>query len=604
MMQIEEFLDEAISDEPPTVAHDWDRVLKQASTLERRRSSAYKTAALALVVLVVGAAVSVFGGGDVLTNPATPEVRPPIGGDSQIWPSAGEVFDASGLRPSSPFIFSWIVAFGPALFAGWLAWHWAPFQFQGSSARPQWKRATLATAAALAAVVATAVVVGGLLFFTYDPSAAQSGTSLLLTMMHSLGAALTVALVLSAVTVEANRYLAPGRQARSVSTLIVGSISLGAALVFAALGRSLGVFFDWQRTEAVAAPGRGLWRPLLSDEGVFLGPVGSGEVQIIQGLVYSVIFGLIVLFWSRFMVRTVLDGQAWIRYAKVQGEPRLRNVFAALLVALAVALPLVPLAGKELNAQAIAHVVAVPPELADEVRVTTTINRNPFDQLRLIEVQLVGIGTEVAGISDEELFREELRFGDPSDGLTPRGEGAFTSYADFWSVERNDLQNSITLNAHREFTFFGLNTAIFVSTLLLLAATSQRIRKEPTETVVGRRAAGWITVVGAALIGIRLVASVIRLESVVGSPGERGSLFETFSNRATPIELDAFSVWFLPWNIAILVPIFALAIVGAKRITTSRRVTVVLAIAGVLATVVMGFQFGVLISDWAGWLID
>ena len=76
------------------------------------------------------------------------------------------------------------------------------------------------------------------------------------------------------------------------------------------------------------------------------------------------------------------------------------------------------------------------------------------------------------------------------------------------------------------------------------------------------------------------------------------------SNRATPIELDAISVWFLPWNIAILVPIFALAIVGAKRITTSRRVTVVLAIAGVLATVVMGFQFGVLISDWAGWLID
>ena len=72
----------------------------------------------------------------------------------------------------------------------------------------------------------------------------------------------------------------------------------------------------------------------------------------------------------------------------------------------------------------------------------------------------------------------------------------------------------------------------------------------------------------------------------------------------TPKSLDALSAWFLLWNVAILVPVFWLGYLGARRLYRGSYLRSGFIAAAAVATGLLSFRFWELVSDWANWFLD
>lgn len=126
--------------------------------------------------------------------------------------------------------------------------------------------------------------------------------------------------------------------------------------------------------------------------------------------------------------------------------------------------------------------------------------------------------------------------------------------------------------------------------------------------VLGRRQASWFAVGGATVVGVRLVASLFRLEAEVGDLASRGdeTLFELYAYgpRVAPQAMVQLSGWFFPYNFAVLLPVVGLAMIGLRRLRISKWAQVGIWVAAAVATAAIEVRFGDLLFEYLNWFLD
>ena len=324
-------------------------------------------------------------------------------------------------------------------------------------------------------------------------------------------------------------------------------------------------------------------------------------------MVIAVVGFAVVLLWARKLVFTPVDSYPSVR--EEDAQLNLRRFSARAFAALGAALLIATVIGQDTSAREGLHTVSLPTEVTDagDVLVQRTINRNILNEHALFEIMITGEPGQFAGVTNQELLMRsplDLRVTDEGATLVRIGLGT----SEIWEITRNDLDSSITLRAWRTLPFPPLNTSIFVSAILFLAATSRRLRGLLAEEIPGRVQASWFAIGAAAVIGLRLVVSLLSLEADVGTRAERDgrSLFEVFTagQETPPISLHEISGWFFPFNVAILLPLFGLALIGLRRLGVTKRTQVWSGVVAVIVSVIFAFRFGELIWDWFSWFLD
>ena len=633
MNAIEELLSEAMTDvgqDGPSVEADWDRVTSAVATRQRRRANTYRIGVvLLIVVLGLGVLTSRFGlVVDTIADPAeTPEpvVEVPEVG---IWPSAQDVVDAAGERPQIQFWIAWLFGAGLPFLAALNAWARAPKHLRVPIASQRVARIVLASSAALAATVAVGLAAGAVLFFTYDPLAALSGTSYVLSVLGVV----ELSFFATAIALSLSLALSNGGSEEGVVRRVLNSV-FALFVTFGVAGAFVGIvffWFDWRTTEGVDGPVRGLWRLFFQGDVVFGG--SPGVITSLSTVLATVaaLGGAAVFLWvAKTSARNVLAGAGLEpvvrRSSSTDAAPISRSVRVAVtvLVMLAAALPTYVYVQKDVAAQSIAHIVTLPPDVADaqdirserDFRVERDIDRGLFEQLDLVEVAFIipNTQTPLDQITDEQLLPERFGFDHRGEEVTVRNRGLGFGN-ELWSVERDEPRRTITVSVRREVAVPGLNTALFISSLLILIATStwipKMISKQDIEprTIPGRRMGAWFVIVASAAIGVHLVASLIGLEADVGNRASRGglSLYEIYTLRPepTPHSLDDLSPWFLLLNVFTFAPVFALATLGVRRLTRSPRITRAMLVSALISAALTWVLWGQLILDWVDWFLD
>ncbi len=289
-------------------------------------------------------------------------------------------------------------------------------------------------------------------------------------------------------------------------------------------------------------------------------------------------------------------------------EEIVHDSFARIVAA---ALPAYVYVQKDVVAQSLAHIVTLPPEIVEDedFRVERDFDRGVFEQLDLVEITFVipNTRTPLVEITDQQFLLERSGFDNRGREVVVRNRGAGFSN-EFWSVERDEERRAITVSVRREGAVPGMNTALFIASLLILVATSTWIPKVvskadvASDAIPGRRMGAWFVIAASAAIGVHLLAGLIGLEADVGDRASRGGATHfdiyTFQAAPTPQSLDDLSPWFL-LNVFTFMPLFGLATLGVRRLTRSRRITQAMLSAGVTALL-----WGQLIWDWLNWLAD
>jgi hypothetical protein len=196
---------------PATTDADWARIERTVVVRARRRSAAFRVAMLGFLILVTIAAFGGLKGSDLDTVPdtAAPAQAAAEAGTS-VWPTTAEVAAEAGERPRSQTWLAWLLAFGGPLAIGVRAWLRAPGHLRVDVPSQRWARLVLASATGLIGAVGLGIGLGLVLMVSYDPLAAQTGTSLLLSMMRVVRISIYCLVVLLAVAHQATR-LKPGR---------------------------------------------------------------------------------------------------------------------------------------------------------------------------------------------------------------------------------------------------------------------------------------------------------------------------------------------------------------------------------------------------------
>ena len=632
MNALEELLDDALADsrdDAPSVEADWDRVTTAVATRRRRKANTYRVGVVLLIsVLGFGLFSSRFGvpieSVANLADNGNPIAEAPEVG---IWPSSADVAAAAGERPQSQFWIAWLIGAGLPLLAAVAVWARAPQHLRVATARQGVARIVLASSAGLAATIAVGVAVCAVLFFTYDPLAAQAGTSYVLSVLGIVQLSFigdVVVLSLGLTTSSSDPEESIGRK------VFYGLFGLLVTVwVTSAFLGIFGVFFDWRTSHAVDGPVRGLWRLFLQGDVVYSGPSGviaasTTTFAALGGIAVAAIFIWVARTSARNVLAGAKLGSASGRSSALEPDSRSRPVRTVtwLLVALAVALPSYVYVQKDVEAQSLSYIAALPADalpsdfdVGRTVRDERDIDRGLFEQLDLVEItfHIADTRTPFAEITDEQLLPERFGFEHLGEGVVLRRLGSGFD-RQLWLVERDERSRTITIGVRRESALPGMNTALFIASLLILAATSswipKMVSKEDVEpqAILGRRMGAWSVIAASTAVGLHLVGSLIGLAGTVGDRASRGGEtiyeFYTIGARSSPAALDDISPWFLFLNVFIFVPLFGLAILGVRRLTNSAKITRALLAVTVLSPVVTLLFWGELILDWVVWFLD
>ena len=629
MNAIEELLSEAmtnVGEDRQSVEADWDRVTSAVATRQRRRANTYRIGVILLIaILGFGVFASRFGAAvDTIPNPAdtanpTPEITEP-----GVWPSAQDVADAAGERPQSQFWIAWLIGAGIPLLAALNVWVRAPQHLRVAITNQRLARIVLASSAASAATIAVGLAVCAVLLFSYDPLAAQSGTSYVLSVLDIVELSFVGSWVALSFSLAASRDPADGFVRKMPGGLLGGLVALFAVGFFSS---AISLEFDWKTSDGVEGPVRGLWRLFIPSNAIPSSAIHSGPsggiistASATSGAAVGFV-GVVVSLWlANASARNVLAGERLAPFGKARdgADSRSRAVRTTwLLLLLAAALPAYVYVQKDVVAQSVAHIVALPPDVVDsqDIRVERDIDRGVFEQLDLVEIRfdLINSQTPLDEITDEQLLPERFGFDHRGEEVTVRNRGLGFGN-ELWSVERDEPRRTITVSVRREVAAPGLNTALFISSLLILMATSTWIPKtvskqdiEPN-AIPGRRMGAWFVIVASAAIGVHLLAALIGLEADVGNRSSREglALYEIYNqvSEPTPHSLDDLSPWFFPLRVFTFVPVFGLATLGVRRLTKSPRITGSMVVAALISTALTWILWGQLILDWADWFLD
>ena len=641
MTRLEQLLEDTISETPTSrTVNDWDSVLDTVERRERRRSNGFRLGvALLIALLGFGVFSSRFGTGvETIPAPSAGDPALPQVVDGQFWPSNQDLFDAAGER-GSQFWVAWLVGAGLPLLAGVSAWLRAPSHLRTSAIGQGRARLVVALARAFQGCVVVGALLSFLLFFTYDPLAVRTGQSWLFAMFQVavLMGAMTAVTWTIVFSVANDGEL---RGVKRIASSLFGAVASVLVVLFTLgiVSSIPGLYLDWEKTQGVDGPVRGLWRLLLQGDATFRGPSGVLSPGGTALTMFIMATAVAVFAWvARNSERQVLAGQPLQSWRSTTEGPLGGSFFFGTVVVLALALPTFVILQKDIQAQSIAHLVALPADVpVDEwSRTEISINRNPFDQLELATITFWPGTVDFPEITDEELLRAEFGFDHRGQETVVRNRGLQSPAIETWSVERNGPAGSIVVTVRREVAL-GLNTSLYLTSLLLLAATSARLRRrrpssasgelladtpallddgvDPEQTW-GARSAAWFTMGSATVIGVRLVNSLYALERDAGTLADRNgaSLYEVYTTGRRPIgggpfvtpkSLDALSAWFLLWNVAILVPVFWLGYLGARRLYRGSYLRSGFIAAAAVATGLLSFRFWELVSDWANWFLD
>lgn len=627
MNALEELLTDAMADtsDDLTSTHaDWDRVTTAVAARRRRRAATYRVGvALLIAVLGLGVFSARFGlTVDTIADPTQSSDSVSEASELGSWPDAQDVAAAAGERPQSQFWLAWLIGAGLPLLAALTAWLRAPRHLQTPVTSQRSARIVLASSVALAATIAVGAVVCAVLLFTYDPLAAQSGTSYLLSVLAITKLSfIGTVMVLSLSVITSNSDPDEGLVRRALYGVFGLLVTQWVASAFVG---TVSQFFDWRTTEGVAGPVRGLWRLFFQGDAVYRDEFGSisalsSTLSTLAGLVGATLF----LWAAKTFAQRVLAGEKLgsavdrSPTTEVGSQSRAVRAAVALLLVLAAALPAYVYVQKDVVAQSLAHIVTLPPEIVEDgdFRVERDFDRGVFEQLDLVEITFVvpSTRTPLTEITDQQFLLERSGFDNRGREVVVRNRGAGFSN-EFWSVERDEERGAITVSVRRESAVPGMNTALFIASLLILAATSTWIPKVvskadvESDAIPGRRMGAWFVIAASAAIGVHLLAGLIGLEADVGDRASRGgaTLFEIYTIQAEPRpqSLDDLSPWFVFLNVFTFIPVFGLATLGVRRLTRSRRITQAMIVAAVLSAVVTALLWGQLIWDWINWVFD
>lgn len=601
MNAIEELLDEVIRPSTDVVDRHWSEVIADGQT--RRRSQAgLGSAGVALAVALLFLFQAVLGdfGGDfnVLTTPPNGEAVPGVDGEVSVFPSATEVFALAGERPAGRAIAAWLFVLGLPLFAASVMWRRTTGVGLLDRTDVGDHAFARAAGAALGTIVLLSATVGAALFALYDPFAAQTGTSWL-TLAMAL--CTKVAFWVAAAAAIAEVRVRPHGRLVWISTLVIFAVSSPLAYV--------GSAFAWHQTVATEPPGRGLVQLLFQGDSVFLGPASElTAANAWFALLLAVLLVVVGLVWAR---QLLSSGSAGLMAPQIRPEPTVQRFSGEVFLFLGAALLIGLVVNQDVRSRQSMYVPSLSIDTTEmgEVSVSRTVTGSIFDENALVEIIIRGGDEPIADVTNAELFRRsplDLRQTGQEElaTLSRIGVGA----VEIWEIRRDPELNTITVSAWETFSLPPMNTAIFLSAVLFLAATSRRLRGLHEEEVVGRQQASWFAIIGASVIGGRLVASLYALEADVGDLESRNgqSLFEIYTAGGEPMpnSLAAISGWFFPYNFVILLPLFGLAMIGLRRLQITKRSQIVVWAVAALACIAMQIRFGDLINDWLDYFLD
>ncbi len=610
MTMIEDVLDEAIHPgQAGSVDHDWASVVADGQKKRQRQATASSVGLL--VVAAIGLFIllpSILGSGagerlDVWVVPPAGEaqVEQPL----EIWPSSAEVFAAAGPRAGGEIVLAWLVALGLPLLAAGATWLQSSRPARNGLGYNTRQRAARSVGAALGTVVGLTALVGVALSLFYFPLAAQTGRSTLVFTMSALSVSLRHIAIAATVAGFALRG--------EFGWVLRGYVFLGTALV-APLW--IEPRLSWTHTAATEMPGVGLWRLVVPGDATHFGPSGvlsAGGAAL--GFAMASAGCMAALWWA--MALRKVEANERIAETLADRRPSMQDFCGGLFFVSAVALMLwAAVVGQDARARETLYMVELPAELTvqTDVVINRYVDSDMFDENKLSQIVIRGGDIPITDVTNEELFGQPAPSGLFQPGLQFNADGAaLTSYpgpAEVWDIERDVAANTITVRAWRSSYFgplFGLNTAIFMSAMLFLAATSRRLLGRSADTIVGRKAASWYAIIGAAVIATRLVQSVVQLKSDIGwGVNEFGPFFSQVGNSSLgnpPISALSMSGWWF-FNGLVLLPVFGLALIGLRRRGLSTLFQLGFVVLALLASVAVIAQFGDLISAWTSFAID
>lgn len=600
MSTLEDLLQDTITPTHSAPANaDWSSVVADGTRRGQRRSAATRVGLVVVAVVVILLQPSLFGGSaddfDLETLPPAEEL--PALGELYVGPTSADVFALAGGRAAADALTAWIVALGVPLLAA--SGMWMRTASVGGSAGLGWTRSsrlTRSAGAALAASTALVALLSVVLFFRYLPLAAQTGTS---NLLLTLRAAATVLGWVIAAAVGGELL----RQKRFVKELYV-VYAAAAVIVSPVVTGLIAGGLDWQHSMAAERPGVGLWQLLMPGEATYFGP--QGELWT-SGAWLATIGAATIIFASACWARRLLTTRAdqLVPGAQPSG-PTAEGFSAGFFLIAVLGLVLWAVVGQDVRAHESLYVPSLPAEITaqGDVEIERSVDRNILDETTLFEIVISSEEVPITGVTNEELLAAS-----PISQVAVNPDGAVLgpsgiSVSEVWEIERDVERNTITLRAYRAWNTLGLNTVIYLSSLLLLAATNQRLRGRSTDQIPGRRSAGWFALGGVTLIAWRLVASLFRLRLDVGTGGSLRNLspfgYRDDAYEGVPVSLFEMSGWFIfpGWPLGLA----ALAALGLRRLGHGRSVQLVVLLAWIAVGALVTSYFGELVGAWVDWL--
>ncbi len=614
MTLVEERLSQAMS--PPsadTAGGDWDAVLRTADRRRKRRVATFRFTVLTFAVLALGAVLGTSQNVDLTAALFGPDVQTlePRSGEPSSWPTASGVFDAAGDRPGAPLWAAWAVAIGLPGLVALALWTAAPAHLRTREPSQRWARGTLAAAGAAGTLTGVGVLAGASLLVLYDPLAAQTGQSWLVTFLAISSRAFAIAVVALLFCGQAER-VAPGRSIWRFGSLVFGgATSLMAFPILTVALDALGRLFAWQRAEGTELPTRGVWRLLVPQDIEYWRASGEGSISTVTtwlGAGAAITFvGLV--FWSCWRAANRVLASAPLQRPSV-GDLTLTKVARVSLITVSVVFPVWDVVAQDVRARSVAYVVAAPPALGDldTVRTTRVIDSNPFDGYRLVDIQLTPLADEGTGSFDASVSADELIRGaaERNSGYWRQPESDPTnliSDREWWTIDERDGSLLIRGESDPVSSFTPLLTeALFFSVLLLLLATSSR--DSTRNRVRGAATAGWWGVgAGGYLIG-QMVYAIVRTEELVGEAALDLPTIHDRISESTNLEVHRlWTTWLYIAGAGAFFPVFTLVVWALHRLHRRRWLTFALLAVAIAAVPIIESVWGTTIE--AGqWIVE
>ena len=600
MSTLEDRLTNSISPNQATpAAADWSSVVADGTRRGQRRSAAMRVGIVVAAMVVLLLQPTLFGGAaddfDLETLPPAAEL--PASGELYVGPTSADVFALAGGRAAADALTAWIVALGVPLLAA--SGMWMRTASVGGSAGLVWTRSsrlTRSAGAALAASTALVALLSVALFFRYLPLVAQTGTS---SLLLTLRAAVTVLGWVIAAAVG-GELLRQKRFVKQIFLLYAAAAVIVSPVVTGLIASGL----DWQGSRAAERPGVGLWQLLVPGETMYFGP--QGELWR-SGAWAATITAVTVLFAAAWWARRLLTTRADQLAPEAQSaRPSTEDFSAGFFLIAVLGLALWAVVGQDVRAHESLYVPSLPADITSivDVEIERSVDGDILDETTMFEIVLTGGEVPITGVTNEELLAAS-QF--PEVAVNPDGAVlgvSGVSVSEIWEIERDAERNTITLRAYRAWNTLGLNTVIYLSSLLLLAATNQRLRGRPTDEIPGRRSAGWFALGGSALIAWRLVASLFQLRLDVGTGGSLRTIslfgYRDDAYEGVPVSVFEMSGWliFPAWPLGLA----ALTALGLRRLGQGRRVQLVVLVVWIAVGALVTSYFGELPGAWADWL--